>query len=124
MVIFHCYVSSPEGIFGGEKNGRLVDSFGFGALVHGEACCETVGGFLKKENKNKSIFANSSPQTSRHTHTTYLLRNFAANFAGKTSPAKIRQQNLANYFYLTNKYVALKGTYTNMHVHRYELGHN
>ena len=38
------------------------------------------------------MFVNSSPQTSRHTHTTYLLRNFAANFAGKISPAQIRQQ--------------------------------
>ena len=60
------------------------------------------------------MFVNSSPQTSRHTHTTYLLRNFAANFAGGTSPAKIRQQNLASYLQLTNKYVALTGTYTNI----------
>ena len=36
-------------------------------------------------------------QISQHAQTTYLLRNFAGNFAGKTSPAKIRQQNLASF---------------------------
>ena len=79
--------------------------------------------FLKRKIKTINC-ANSSRQTSPHTFTTYLLRHFAANFAGKTSPAKICQQNLASYLHLTNKYVALVGTYTNMHVNRYELGNN
>jgi hypothetical protein len=80
-----------------EKNCRLVDSFGFGALVHGEVCCKIWRICLKRKIKaTKILIANSSPQTSPRTHTTYLLRNFAANFAGKTSPAKIRQQNLAS----------------------------
>ena len=54
--------------------------------------------------------------------TTYLLRIFTENFAGKTSPAKIHQQNLASYLHLRNRCVALVGTYTNMHVHQYGLG--
>ena len=49
------------------------------------------GGFFKEENQSQQNFADSSPQTSPHTQTTYSLRNFAANFAGKTSPTESRQ---------------------------------
>ena len=91
-----------------------MDSFRFGALVHGEVCCQFSVDFPEE--------ADSSPQTSPHTQTTYLLRIFTGNFAGKTSPAKIHQQNLASYLHLRNRCVALVGTYTNMHVHQYGLG--
>jgi len=70
---------------------------------------------FKEENKSKEKFG----------------QFFAANFAAYSHyivtqklRRKLRRQNFASTNSPTNKYVALVGTYTNMHVHRYELGNN
>ena len=59
---------------------------------------------FKEENKSKEKFGQFfAANFAAYSHyILYLLRNFAANFAGKISPAKKCQQNLANYLQLTN----------------------
>ena len=105
-------------IFGGESFATWWILLGLGPW----RMVKFVVNLFKEENKSKKQIADSSQTISPHTQTTYLLRNFAWNFAGKTSPAKIPQQNLASYLHVTKKHIALVGTYTNMHVRRYELG--
>jgi hypothetical protein len=76
-----------------EKISQPGGCFGLGAVVHGEVCCGILVDCFKEEKTSTFFFADFLPQTSPHTHILHTsLRNFAANFAGKTSPAKVRQQ--------------------------------
>ena len=90
-------------IFGGESFATWWILLGLGPW----RMVKFVVNLFKEENKSKKQIADSSQQISPHTQTTYLLRNFAWNFAGKTSPAKICQQNLASYLHVTKNILPL-----------------
>jgi hypothetical protein len=64
-----------------------VDSLGFGALVHGEVCCEISVGFLKRKRKTHKIL----PILRRKLRRILTLHTYS-----ETSPAKLGQKKIAN----------------------------
>jgi hypothetical protein len=82
---------------------RLVEFLGLGPWCMVKFVVEFLWICLKRkiqENKNLPILRRKL-RCILILHTP--LRNFAANFAGKTSPAKVCQQNCASYLHFTNK---------------------
>jgi len=70
---------------------RLVDSLGFGALVHGEVCCEISVGFLKRKRKTHKIL----PILRRKLRRILTLHTYSET-SPQTSPAKLGQKKIAN----------------------------
>ena len=78
----------------------------FGALVHGEVCYEIlVVFFYKGKYKQKKL-----PILRRTLRRIPKLHTYSETLP-ETSPAKNHQQNPASSLHLTNRYVALVGTY-------------